>query len=291
MLRPYTRRLLLLLPTTTYRTAAFVEAARRLGVELTVASERPSTFEGAQPAAFLTLDFAAPERAAEQAAEFARRHPVAGAVVVDDALAGGGLHSRSGSRTRGPRGGRPAPCARAVRQAGPARWPVLRGIDLHDAVTPAAAGAGCAGRVRARRGRGARHSGRAGPCRAPMERERAVADRARGALDRRALQRGAPLRGRGDVAGRDHHSPRARDAAPVTRARAPGVGGYDDPGPHDGGAARTAERRSRPGGTPRCTARNARCPRGSRASSRCGRTRRSAGRTQPARTGRRTGRR
>src|SRR3989441_6409200 len=87
MLRPYTRRLLLLLPTTTYRTAAFVEAARRLGVELTVASERPSTFEGAQPAAFLTLDFAAPERAAEQAAEFARRHPVAGVVGVDDATA------------------------------------------------------------------------------------------------------------------------------------------------------------------------------------------------------------
>src|SRR5205809_1636495 len=84
MLRPYTRRLLLLLPTTTYRTAAFVEAARRLGVELTVASERHSTFEGAQPAAFLTLDFAAPERAAEQAAEFARRHPVAGVVGVDD---------------------------------------------------------------------------------------------------------------------------------------------------------------------------------------------------------------
>src|SRR5213593_44234 len=38
MLRPYTRRLLLLLPTTTYRTAAFVEATRRLGVELTVAA-------------------------------------------------------------------------------------------------------------------------------------------------------------------------------------------------------------------------------------------------------------
>src|SRR3989449_1422361 len=84
MLRPYTRRLLLLLPTTTYRTAAFVEAARRLGVELTVASERPSTFEGAQPAALLTLDFAAPERAAEQAAAFASRHPVAGVVGVDD---------------------------------------------------------------------------------------------------------------------------------------------------------------------------------------------------------------
>src|SRR2546422_10902463 len=84
MLRPYTRRLLLLLPPRTSRAAAFVEAARRLGVELTVASERPSTFEGAHPAALLTLDFAAPERAAEQAAEFASRHPVAGVVGVDD---------------------------------------------------------------------------------------------------------------------------------------------------------------------------------------------------------------
>jgi len=43
-------RLLLLLPTTTYRTAAFVEAARQIGVELTVASEQASTFEGANPA-------------------------------------------------------------------------------------------------------------------------------------------------------------------------------------------------------------------------------------------------
>src|SRR5690348_17489615 len=41
-------RLLLLLPTATYRTAAFVEAARRLDVELTVASERPSTFQAAK---------------------------------------------------------------------------------------------------------------------------------------------------------------------------------------------------------------------------------------------------
>jgi biotin carboxylase len=61
-----------------------VEAARRLGVELTVASERPSTFQGAQPAGLLTLDFAEPERAAQQAAEFARRHPLAGVVGVDD---------------------------------------------------------------------------------------------------------------------------------------------------------------------------------------------------------------
>src|SRR2546423_519776 len=84
MLRPPIGRLLLLLPTATYRATAFVEAARRLGIELTVASEISSTFEQAQPDRLVTLDFSDPERAAEQAAEFARRHPVAGVVGVDD---------------------------------------------------------------------------------------------------------------------------------------------------------------------------------------------------------------
>src|SRR6266550_8006380 len=59
-------RVLLLLPTSTYRTTAFVEAARRVGAPLTVASERPSTFEAGQPDGLLTLDFAHPERAARQ---------------------------------------------------------------------------------------------------------------------------------------------------------------------------------------------------------------------------------
>ena len=77
-------RLLLLLPTVTYRTVAFVEAARRLGVELTVASERPSTFEHANPAGLVTLDFTDPTRAAAQARAFARELPVHGVVGVDD---------------------------------------------------------------------------------------------------------------------------------------------------------------------------------------------------------------
>ena len=77
-------RLLLLLPSTTYRTAAFVEAARRIGVDLTVASEQPSTFEAANPAGLLTLDLQHPERGAEQVAAFAGRHPIDGVVGVDD---------------------------------------------------------------------------------------------------------------------------------------------------------------------------------------------------------------
>ena len=40
-------RLLLLIPTTTYRTEDFVEAAVKLGVDLVIASERPSTLSEA----------------------------------------------------------------------------------------------------------------------------------------------------------------------------------------------------------------------------------------------------
>jgi phosphoribosylaminoimidazole carboxylase (NCAIR synthetase) len=75
---------LLLLPTTTYRTAAFVEAARRIGVELTVASEKPSTLEAANPAGLMTLDFQFPERAADLVRNFTRKHPVDAVVGVDD---------------------------------------------------------------------------------------------------------------------------------------------------------------------------------------------------------------
>jgi len=77
-------RLLLLLPSTTYRTAAFVDAARRIGANLTVASEQPSTLEAANPAGLLTLDFQHPERAADQVHDFARRHPIDAVVGVDD---------------------------------------------------------------------------------------------------------------------------------------------------------------------------------------------------------------
>jgi biotin carboxylase len=77
-------RLLLLLPTTTYRTEAFVEAATKLGVELVCASERPSTFESLSPDALVTLDFADPLASAETVARFAQRRPIDAVVPVDD---------------------------------------------------------------------------------------------------------------------------------------------------------------------------------------------------------------
>ena len=64
-----------------------MEAARRLGVDLTVASEQPSTLEAANPAGFLTLDLEQPERAADAARLFAKEYPINGVAGVDDKTA------------------------------------------------------------------------------------------------------------------------------------------------------------------------------------------------------------
>ena len=77
-------RLLLLLPTTTYRTQAFVDAASKLGVDLVCASERPSTLEERAPDNLITVDFADPDGAVETVARFARRRPIDAVVAVDD---------------------------------------------------------------------------------------------------------------------------------------------------------------------------------------------------------------
>ena len=77
-------RILLLLPTTTYRTPDFLEAARSLGLEVTVASERASALEGVNPEGLLTLDPREPAACARRAVSFARRFPIAAAVGVDE---------------------------------------------------------------------------------------------------------------------------------------------------------------------------------------------------------------
>ncbi len=74
----------MLLPTTTYRTTAFVEAARQIGVELTVASEEPSTLQAASLGGLVTLPLQDPPRAATEAFLFAKRYPIAAVVGVDD---------------------------------------------------------------------------------------------------------------------------------------------------------------------------------------------------------------
>ena len=91
-------RVLLLLPTRSYRIPDFLSAAERLGVDVTVASEEPSTMERLNPAGLLTLDFADLEAAAARAAGFAERHPVAAVVGVDErtAIAAAAISERLG---------------------------------------------------------------------------------------------------------------------------------------------------------------------------------------------------
>jgi biotin carboxylase len=79
------QRLLLLIPTTTYRTEDFVEAARTLDVDLVVASDRPNVMAGEFPDHLLTLPFADPAAAAREMRGFARRRPLDAVVPVDDA--------------------------------------------------------------------------------------------------------------------------------------------------------------------------------------------------------------
>lgn len=55
------RRVLLVLPTGTYRANAFLVAARRLGLEVVVASEEPSTLGPRRPGSEIVVDFDRPE--------------------------------------------------------------------------------------------------------------------------------------------------------------------------------------------------------------------------------------
>jgi len=77
-------RVLLILPSATYRAADFLAAARELGVIVTVASERRAALSEAMGERALTLRLSDPAVAAEQIAERARETPFAAVVGVDD---------------------------------------------------------------------------------------------------------------------------------------------------------------------------------------------------------------
>jgi biotin carboxylase len=75
-------RILLLLPSATYRAPDFLAAAARLGVDVVVASDVAQTIDMGDRA--LVLDLAHPEAAAATIVEAARRHPLDAVVPVDD---------------------------------------------------------------------------------------------------------------------------------------------------------------------------------------------------------------
>ena len=85
-------RILLLLPTTPYRTESFLAAAGQMDVEVTIGSERPNALARLNPTALLTLSLHDPQQTARQVLDFAAVHPV-DAVVAE-------VHSRFGRRSR-----------------------------------------------------------------------------------------------------------------------------------------------------------------------------------------------
>lgn len=80
-------RVLLLLPTTTYRAEAFLEAAQRLKLDVTVASDRPALLAGYPSTDLLTLDFKDPEGSARAVVKLARDRPIDAVIGVDDTTA------------------------------------------------------------------------------------------------------------------------------------------------------------------------------------------------------------
>ncbi len=93
-------RVVLLVPTATYRAEAFLAAADRLGVALTVASERRQLLAEVMGDRFVEIPLDDPPAAAAAIEAFAAAHPVDAVVAVDDqgllaaALAAAGLGLR-----------------------------------------------------------------------------------------------------------------------------------------------------------------------------------------------------
>jgi biotin carboxylase len=78
-------RVLLLIPSRTYRTHDFMTAASRLDIEVVVGSEHRPALAGLMDGRHLRLDFEDLSRSTERIADFAQAHPLAAVVAVDDA--------------------------------------------------------------------------------------------------------------------------------------------------------------------------------------------------------------
>ena len=82
--RDFPDRLLLLIPTTSYRVGDFLDAAQRLGVDVAVGSNQRHVLEQFSNGRTVTLDFRDVERGVAQIEFYNREFPLAAIVGVDD---------------------------------------------------------------------------------------------------------------------------------------------------------------------------------------------------------------
>jgi hypothetical protein len=78
-------RILLVLPSSTYRASEFLAAAARLGVEVVVASEEHQSLAPVMGERFLEIPLAEPERAAALICAHAEQLALDAVIAVDDA--------------------------------------------------------------------------------------------------------------------------------------------------------------------------------------------------------------
>ena len=83
-MNPSKKRILLLLPTKTYRAEAFLSAASQLGVTVAIGSDQPQTLSELSPRKSLVIDFSKPENATKTIVTFAQTYPIDAIVGVDD---------------------------------------------------------------------------------------------------------------------------------------------------------------------------------------------------------------
>ncbi len=77
-------RILLLIPTTTYRASAFLEAAARLRLEVVVASDESQALAPLTPGSTLALDFQDPCKAVAKVVKMAQESPFQAVIGIDD---------------------------------------------------------------------------------------------------------------------------------------------------------------------------------------------------------------
>ncbi|HJU04321.1 MAG TPA: ATP-grasp domain-containing protein [Nitrospiraceae bacterium] len=80
-------RLLLLLPSSTYRGEAFLEAAAKLEIDVTLGLERTVVLLHRPECEWLSLNFSEPERSASAVVEYAQGQPIHAVLGVDDVTA------------------------------------------------------------------------------------------------------------------------------------------------------------------------------------------------------------
>ena len=78
------KRVLFLMSTKTYRAGAFLDAAARLDIPVTVGSEETHVFADSNPSGHLTLDFHDLEQATSDIVEFAGQYSIDAIISTDD---------------------------------------------------------------------------------------------------------------------------------------------------------------------------------------------------------------